>query len=120
MTTKEFLINELANIENEIEKITEEIMHMENSGIRGYLVLKLVRCGKSQCHCMRGGNLHGPYPHLQWHDENGKTKTKYINRKKLPEVQKKLMEREKLNKRLNELKVLKTQKELEMKNMGIS
>ena len=62
----------------------------EDGFLKGQICLKRIRCGKKNCKCTMGEKEtfgHGPYPHLQWWD-NGKVKTRYLNRKKYPIYQK--------------------------------
>lgn len=66
--------------------------------LRGAIVYKWICCGKPGCRCVLEGRLHGPYPHLQWW-ENGKLKTKYLNKKIVDKVREKL---EESKKKLNE------------------
>lgn len=59
---------------------------LENGFLKGQICLKKIKCGKKNCKCsqgQKGCNGHGPYPHLQWWDD-GKIKTRYLNRKKYP------------------------------------
>lgn len=42
------------------------------------------RCGKSNCHCMRG-TLHGPYHRRQWY-EGGRLRSAYVRRRDLDAV----------------------------------
>lgn len=58
----------------------------ENNFLKGQICFKKIRCGKKNCKCAMGEKEkfgHGPYPHLQWWD-NGKVKTRYLNRKRYP------------------------------------
>ncbi|MFT9488330.1 MAG: DUF6788 family protein [Tepidibacillus sp.] len=65
----------------ELETLRQEI----KTPLQGSIVMKKVCCHKKGCTtCGRTQNAHGPYPHLQWWDESGKLKTKYISRKNLP------------------------------------
>lgn len=87
---KEVLLAQLDCLETELhenETILEGIII--EFEVKGYLVLKLIKCGKSYCRCTKGGDLHGPYPHLQWW-ENGKIKTKYLNKKIYPKYKEQL------------------------------
>lgn len=53
--------------------------------LRGSIRMKKIKCGKENCRCADNVEKfgHGPYPHLQWWDE-GKIKTRYLNKKKYP------------------------------------
>lgn len=76
------LETKLAQVKEAIEEAEKELAEIEvvDRDIKGYLVFKYIRCGKPACRCMKGGSPHGPYPHLQWW-EDGKIKTKYVNKK---------------------------------------
>ena len=69
-------------IETEINETEKNIYQLEGQKeVPGSIVFKWIKCGKPKCHCMaENGEQHGPYPHLQWW-EDGKLKTKYLNRK---------------------------------------
>jgi hypothetical protein len=64
------------------EKTGSEVLEVEPARGGGSYVLQTVRCGKNTCHCAKpGGELHGPY----WYyycKKNGKTKSKYIGKKR--------------------------------------
>jgi len=94
-------------IAEEIDLVRERIKELESEEVlKGTIRYKYIKCGRKACHCHMEGFLHGPYPHLQWL-ENGKLKTKYINRKeieKYSELDKK--KRELMDKR-KRLKILK-------------
>lgn len=71
----------LDQIETEIYEAKRELEELGiDKPIKGSIVFKTIKCGKPGCRCVVRGELHGPYPHLQWW-ENGKIKTKYINKK---------------------------------------
>lgn len=87
MNNKEVLRMELDSVENEIRETENElngIVIPDNINGKGIIVFKYIRCGKTNCRCMHGGQLHGPYPHLQWW-EGKKLKTHYLNRKIYPQ-----------------------------------
>lgn len=106
--SKEVARMELDTVQNEIHETETALSGIEIAGeaIKGAIVFKHIRCGKSSCRCMNGGPLHGPYPHLQWW-EDGKLKTHYLNRKIYPSFAKRHAEFkrvEALQKKLIELK----------------
>lgn len=76
------LTKEILELEEKIKKMELEISVLEETKeIKGIIVFKYIRCGRAYCKCMQPNGIpHGPYPHLQWH-ENGKLKTKYLNKK---------------------------------------
>lgn len=53
--------------------------------LHGSIRMKKIKCGKKNCRCFDDVEKfgHGPYPHLQWW-EDGKIKTRYLNKKKFP------------------------------------
>lgn len=77
----ELILSEMDMLETEIKEARELLCNLNvEVGLKGTIVFKWVKCGKSGCRCVTKGEYHGPYPHLQWW-ERGKIKTKYINRK---------------------------------------
>lgn len=42
--------------------------------------LEFVRCGKSNCRCSRGKQLHGPYWYAYWKDDEGRSRTQYVGK----------------------------------------
>jgi hypothetical protein len=70
------------------QKVLEEIPALEEriaERLEGSIVYKKICCHKAGCRTCGGTeNAHGPYPHLQWRDERGVLKTRYISRKNLP------------------------------------
>ena len=94
------------SIEALMAEITQIELEMKESAIRkplkGAIRFKYICCGKPTCRCMHGGPEHGPYPHLQWWEE-GKLKTKYLNKKNYPVYKKHLENTKTLAKKKREL-----------------
>ena len=69
--------------------------------LHGSIRMKKIKCGKENCKCANGVEQygHGPYPHLQWW-EDGKIKTRYLNKKKQP-VYEKILRYQSMIKALN-------------------
>jgi len=87
---KELYLAELDCIEGELHELIYEMDKIKvEMEIKGCLVFKYIKCGRTHCQCRDEISLHGPYPHLQsW--EGGKIKTKYLNRKIYPIYRKEL------------------------------
>jgi len=49
---------------------------------KGRIVSKMVKCGKSGCHCALPGDPgHGPYLYREWH-EDGRPRFEYLGKDK--------------------------------------
>lgn len=118
MKNKALLLAELESVQAEIQVIEDMIgsIEIEIEGLKGYLRFKFIKCGKPLCHCMRGGGLHGPYPHLQWW-EKGRIKTKYLNKKIYPKVYEQLGKMRYLKALTRELESLKRKENMLMNKL---
>ena len=69
-------------INNAIAQLDAEILEIKiETPIKGAIIYRMIKCGKPKCDCKIGpAYYHGPYPHLEW-IEDGKVKTKYLNKK---------------------------------------
>ena len=61
------------------ERPDREVVERQMVGHLTYQ-LERVRCGKSNCKCVKGA-LHGPYWYAYW-SENGKTKSMYVGKQR--------------------------------------
>lgn len=83
-------INSLKNaIEKEVKTAHITGSEYKDGFLHGSIRMKKIKCGKKNCKCANGVEKygHGPYAHLQWW-ENGKIKTRYLNKKKQPVYEK--------------------------------
>lgn len=51
-----------------------------DEGQKGSIVKERVKCGDSSCHCMKGGELHGPYLYRYFRDESGTKTSEYVGK----------------------------------------
>lgn len=71
-------------IDKEVKKGNISGSEYKDGYLHGSIRDKKIKCGKKNCKCANGIEFgHGPYPHLQWW-EDGKIKTRYLNKKKFP------------------------------------
>lgn len=98
---------EAIDIQIHINQINMEIEELDSiiAGIKiemplkGAIIYRYIKCGKPKCDCKRGTMYyHGPYPHLEW-IEDGKVKTKYLNKQVLQTYEDELAK----NKKVKEL-----------------
>lgn len=116
MASEKMLLQQKEALEHSIEQLIkkENLSGDEFDGkfLKGQICLKRIRCGKKNCKCKTGEKSkvgHGPYPHLQyWQD--GRIKTKYLNKKKYPIYEKILHYQNNLTMVEKELKGVKKQK----------
>jgi hypothetical protein len=48
----------------------------DDDGKKGTIVKQYRTCGDESCHCLSGGEKHGPYPYRYWR-EDGEVKSEY-------------------------------------------
>jgi len=75
----EMVIDEINQIKKKIKE-GKELIASKVSSDEGTIVLKWLKCGKTDCHCTQSSG-HGPYIYHRIY-RDGKTKDKYISRKK--------------------------------------
>lgn len=108
-------MSKLDNINKKILELEEKINGKHDNGLTGALVDKYIKCGKSGCKCSQGYK-HGPYPHIQYYDEDGKLKTIYIRKKQAIEYREKISQNEEYRKTIKQLiKLYKSKIKLENK-----
>jgi chromosome segregation ATPase len=87
-----------------LEKQREYFSYGHKESVMGTIVWKLGRCSKSGCIPCRttNKNTHGPYPHLQWRNEDNRIETKYLSKEKFRDYYIKIN----ISQQLNELEEL--------------
>jgi hypothetical protein len=108
---KELVLAHLDCIETDIYNMQQELESLASEAdLKGSIVFKYIKCGKSLCKCAVRGELHGPYPHLQTYVD-GKIKTKYLNRKNYKEYRNRLEKSNRKRELIKEIKKLEKQKD---------
>lgn len=74
------LLREARTAEERQSKLKREVIKEKAVDHKTYRLV-LIRCGKENCKCAKGGG-HGPYWYAYW-SEQGKTRSQYVG-KKLP------------------------------------
>lgn len=109
-------MKKLEQILVEIEELEKLIEGKCDNGLQGAIVDKYIKCGKPGCKCSEGYR-HGPYPHIQYYDEEGVLRTIYIRKKRKAEYEEKIAENAEFRKIVKQLVKLYTRKrQLESKN----
>lgn len=63
---------------DEAELGTNETIVDDDPDGKGVIVEETVKCGDESCHCMSGGELHGPYKY-RYYRADGKTVSEYAD-----------------------------------------
>lgn len=100
----------LEKINREIERLENLVDGMFDTGLHGSIVLKYIKCGKEGCKC-EDGYKHGPYPHIQFYDGDGKLKTLYIKKNLVDQYALKLYENKQYRENIKELVKLYKERE---------
>ena len=45
---------------------------------KGWIEIRMVKCGKPNCSTCQGGQGHGPYKYLVWRDKAGVRRARYL------------------------------------------
>lgn len=109
---------EITDIQEQLFSIRDRLAQLEGQidlSIKGFIVPKMIRCGKESCRCA-GGDLHGPYPHLQYIGEDKRLHQKYLNRKIYPEYKKKVA----ANQEYRKLKIIERKLVAALHKKGVS
>ncbi|MFW6024871.1 MAG: DUF6788 family protein [Candidatus Woesearchaeota archaeon] len=93
---------ELSKIYDEIKSMEKNIEGRHDNGLSGTLIMKAIKCGKPGCKC-REGYLHGPYPHIQYYNDEHVLKTIYIRKKQKEEYEEKLALNKDFRKKIKKL-----------------
>ncbi len=70
----------ISEINMEIERLEAMVNGKFDNGLHGSIVMKHIKCCKEGCKC-EDGYKHGPYPHIQFYDGDGKLRTLYIKKR---------------------------------------
>ena len=65
---------EEAELPDDAEPVDDDV----DDGGRGPVVEETNTCGDETCHCMKGGDKHGPYLYRYYRDEDGKVTSEYL------------------------------------------
>lgn len=59
------------------DEIPDDADVIEESEQRGTIFIRKNTCGDENCHCLNGGEKHGPYRYLAYRDGKGNVVTEY-------------------------------------------
>lgn len=96
------------NIDEEIKELEDSIIGKFDIGVRGIMVDRYIRCGKPNCKCNDAEfpEKHGPYPNIQYYDNNGKLRNVYVKKNEREKYEQKLKETEDFSNTVKELNKL--------------